>query len=341
MPGVSEAKKLVSVLATSTPVTETREEATEVGKGGAESKGEYPSLARVPCIRYPITFRKKSVSMSALLDSGSEVNAIHPTLAQKLGLPVRPTNVGAQKIDGTMLDTFGMMVTAFSVTDKANWVRFFEETFLVANVSSEVVLKMPFLTLSGADVDFSGWELRWKTYTAKEALPTTKHVELVGKKEFAAAALNPESEIFVVYVASLSSDASPSSSSLDVHPSRKPEISALIAKKAPTKVPVEYSDFADVFSPDLASELSEHIKINDHAIDLVKSCQQPPYRYIYSLGPVKLETLKAYIETNLANGFIRPSKSPVGALILFDRKLDGSFRLCVNYRGLNNLTIKN
>ena len=56
---------------------------------------------------------------------------------------------------------------------------------------------------------------------------------------------------------------------------------------------------------------------------------------------MELETLKAYIETNLANGFIRPSKSPAGAPILFDRKSDGSLRLCVDYRGLNNLTIKN
>ena len=128
-------KKLVSVLATSTPVTGTREEAVEaaesietvkavetakVGKDDEESKEEYPNLIRVPCIRYPITFRKKSVSMSALLDSSSEVNAIHPFFAQKLRISIRPTDVGAQKIDGTMLDTFGMVVSAFSVTDKAN-----------------------------------------------------------------------------------------------------------------------------------------------------------------------------------------------------------------------------
>ena len=56
---------------------------------------------------------------------------------------------------------------------------------------------------------------------------------------------------------------------------------------------------------------------------------------------MELETLKTYIETNLANGFIRPSKSPTGAPILFDRKSDGSLRLCVDYRDLNNLTIKN
>ena len=56
---------------------------------------------------------------------------------------------------------------------------------------------------------------------------------------------------------------------------------------------------------------------------------------------MELETLKAYIETNLAYRFIRLSKSPDRAPILFNRKSDGSFRLCVNYRDFNNLTIKN
>ena len=114
----------------------------------------------------------------------------------------------------------------------------------------------------------------------------------------------------------------------------------MIAKEAPTKVFDEYTDFVDVFSPDLATKLPEHTGINNYIIELVDG-QQPPYGLIYSLGPVELETLKAYIETNLANGFIRPSTSPAGAPILFDQKSDGLFRLCVDYRGLNNLTIKN
>ena len=56
---------------------------------------------------------------------------------------------------------------------------------------------------------------------------------------------------------------------------------------------------------------------------------------------MELETLKAYIKNNLANGFIKPSNFPIGALILFDKKLDNSLRLCVDYQGFNNLTIKN
>ena len=115
----------------------------------------------------------------------------------------------------------------------------------------------------------------------------------------------------------------------------------MIAEEVSTKVPAKYSDFADVFSLDLASELLEYSGINDHAIELVEDYKQLPYRPIYSLWPVELETLKAYIETNLANRFIRPSKSPAGAPILFDQKLNSSLRLCVDYWGLNNFTIKN
>ena len=298
------------------------------------------ALERIPYIYYSVQFKKDTskAQVQVLIDSESEVNAIYPTFAKQLGLPIRLTDVRAQKIDGTMLDTHEMVVTAFSMEDKANRVRFFEETFLVANVSPEVVLGMPFLTLSGADVDFSGRELRWRTYTTEEVLPTTRRVELVGKKEFAAAALDPEHGTYVIHVASLSF--APLVASPDIYPSQRPQISGLIAEEAPTKVPTKCLDFADVFSSDLASELPEHTKINNYTIELVEG-QQPPYGPIYNLGPVELETLKAYIETNLANRFIRPSKSPAGAPILFDRKSNSSLRLCVNYQGLNNLTIKN
>ena len=164
----------------------------------------------------------------------------------------------------------------------------------------------------------------------------------MGKKEFAAKVLNLESETFIVHVASLSSDASPNSFllELEVHPSRRPQISGLIAKEVPTKISTKYLNFADIFSPDLASKLFKQTKINDHAIKLIDG-QQPPYGSIYSLGPVELETLKTYIEINLANGFIKPFKSSAGLFILFDRKLDGFLRLCIDYQDLNNLTIKN
>lgn len=58
-----------------------------------------------------------------------------------------------------MLEFYKMIVVAFLVTDKANYLKFFEETCLVANVSQEVVFKMFFLTLSDADINFFNREL--------------------------------------------------------------------------------------------------------------------------------------------------------------------------------------
>ena len=134
-----DAKKLVSVLAISTLMTYAREEALE----------------HVPCIHYLVQFKNMGKTLvQALINSRSGVNTIYPSFAKQLGLPIRPTDVGAQKIDGTTLDIHRIVVAAFSVVDKANQVRFFEEIFLVANVSPEIVLGMLFLTLSGANIDF-------------------------------------------------------------------------------------------------------------------------------------------------------------------------------------------
>ena len=89
-----------------------------------------------------------------------------------------------------------------------------------------------------------------------------------------------------------------------------------------------------------AAVLSEHTEINMHTITLEKA-KEPSYWPIYSLRPVELETLRTYIKINLTNGFFLPSKSPAGAPILFNKKPDRSFWLCINYRGLNNIAIKN
>ena len=126
----------------------------------------------------------------------------------------------------------------------------------------------------------------------------------MGKKEFAATTLDPEHESFVVHVTLLSSVALSSFSLLDVHPSCIPQIAGLIAKEAPTKVPNEYFNFADAFSPNLASELPQHTWINKYTIKLVDG-QQPLYGPIYSLKLMELETLKAYIRTTLSNGYRR------------------------------------
>ena len=105
-------------------------------------------------------------------------------------------------------------------------------------------------------------------------------------------------------------------------------------------VPAEYLDFADVLFENSANIFPEQTRVNEYAMKLEKS-KQPSYEPIYSLKLIELETFKIYIKTNLVNSFIKALKLLANALILFVCKPDGSFCLCINYRGLNNLKIKN
>ena len=136
-----------------------------------------------------------------MLDRGSKVNVMSPAFAKKLGLKNWKTNVGAQKIDGSALETFEIVIADFQVEDKGGRPRFFQETFLVAETKFEVVLGMPFLKISNTDVAFGEEMLTWKSYTTNKALSTTKRVQLVDPKEFVIAALDTDSETFVVHVA--------------------------------------------------------------------------------------------------------------------------------------------
>ena len=144
-------------------------------------------------------------------------------------------------------------------------------------------------------------------------------------------AFDEDVEAFIIHVSSFGSR-------MTIHSAKEAQLALLLTKKV--TVPIEYLDFAYVFLEKSANVLPERTGANEHAIELEKG-KQPPYEPIYSLGPVELKTFKTHIETNLANGFIRVSKSSAGAPILFVRKPNGSFCLCVDYQGLNNLTIKN
>ena len=95
-------------------------------------------------------------------------------------------------------------------------------------------------------------------------------------KEFAATTLDSKHEIFLVYltsllITSLSLISSLSSNPLntDIYTSCRFWIASLIVEKALTKVPAKYTDFADIFFLEFASQLPEYTEIKDHAIKLI------------------------------------------------------------------------
>jgi hypothetical protein len=105
------------------------------------------------------------------------------------------------------------------------------------------------------------------------------------------------------------------------------------------RVPEEYHDFADVFSEQEAKTLPPN-RNYDLKIE-TEDNKDPPLGKIYAMSATELEALKNYIDEMMGKGFIRTSSSPVRAPVLFVKKKNGSLQLCVDYRGLNRITIKN
>jgi len=104
-------------------------------------------------------------------------------------------------------------------------------------------------------------------------------------------------------------------------------------------IPQSYQEYSDLGSANAANQLPEHGP-QDLAIVLEEG-KLPPNQPLYNLSAAELKTLRDYIEKNLQRGFIQRSRSPTGAPVLFAKKKDGTLRLCVNYRGLNKITLKN
>ncbi|GJR19234.1 putative reverse transcriptase domain-containing protein [Tanacetum coccineum] len=97
-------------------------------------------------------------------------------------------------------------------------------------------------------------------------------------------------------------------------------------------------DFLEVFPEDLPG--LPPIRQVEFQIDLVPGAA-PVARAPYRLAPSEMEELSAQLQELSDKGFIRPSSSPWGAPVLFVKKKDGSFRMCIDYRELNKLTVKN
>ena len=97
-------------------------------------------------------------------------------------------------------------------------------------------------------------------------------------------------------------------------------------------------DFPEVFPPEIDSLLLER-EVN-FSIDLPPSTI-PISIASYWMSPLELRELKEQLEDLLANNFIRPNASPWGARILFVKKKEGSLHLCIDYRQLNKVTVKN
>lgn len=251
---------------------------------------------------------------TALLDSGARASFASKDFLLSRGWKTGDSPASYERpsvADGRELANYGAYACEFCMVDTNQRRRVETLVFHVIDLKGvDFLMGMDWLKTANPGVDFATQAWRWPI--------AQEQIEVIEPQQFFDEHKD-SSAIFAVTLSAVGDDPTQS--------------------KREVILPKQYREFEDVFSAESADLLptGEH---QDHAIETLEG-KEPPYGPLYSLSKTELETLRAYLDANLARGWIRHSKSPAGAPIIFVPKKDGTLRLCVDYRGLNAVTIRN
>ena len=258
--------------------------------------------------------------LKAMLDTGATLNFISQFAVKELRLTASDaTAPSIHSICGHSVRTYQNHSLQLQVQDSEGQTALTTGDFLAADIIGyDIVIGLPWLKRNGVKLDPASGT--WRLPVAQPSPP-----QLIGAAAFIANIRREKLQPLLMDIQDMRGES--------------PSLAGIQAGDAKHPIPEKYIDLADVFSSEEADKLPEHGP-QDHAIETHDGAE-PPFGPLYNLSVTELETLRAYIDENLKRGFIRPSTSPAGAPILFVKKKDGSLRLCVDYRGLNRITIKN
>ena len=332
IPALSRARELsrsgyqLSALSTKLPV-----------KNGSELVGDY---FLIDC---SISSGSTQTKVRALIDTGGSGNAfIDSDYAHSLNLPLLSleTPHALHVFDGR--ETASGRVTHYVLLDILTGHHASRQTpcFVTQLHNDPLVLGLPWLRDHKVIVDceknclvFDSDDCLKRCMTAKTTVPCVPKsaierpkqdldICLVGAAPIARLAQRKGHQLFMASMRDIEKALAP-----------KKEVDVL------SKLPEEYHDFASLFSRKEADKLPPH-RPYDHTIPLAPG-KEPPFGSLYNMSRDELQVLKNYLEEHLAKGFIRASSSPAASPVIFVRKPGGGLRLCVDYRGINNLTVKN
>ena len=265
-----------------------------------------------------------------LIDSGSSGNFISTAFVRTHALPTRPSVSplsisladGSKQLSSQLAPLVPLSVSTYSET--------LDYTVLPLS-GYDAILGMPWLKQHQPNIQ---WREGTVTFThghhthtlttdpAHEGTPSNPRLTLISARQLDRALKHPEymEEAFLAVI----NDTEPHQNNTSAP---DPAAAQLLTQ------------FADVFPPDLPKGLPPRRDI-DHRIELVPG-STPPSRPTYRMSPPELDEMKKQLAELAEHGFIQPSKSPFGAPVLFVKKKDGIMRMCVDYRALNKITIKN
>uniref|UniRef100_A0A8C2GHW3 Gypsy retrotransposon integrase-like protein 1 n=1 Tax=Cyprinus carpio TaxID=7962 RepID=A0A8C2GHW3_CYPCA len=249
-----------------------------------------------------------SVSVNALLDSGSAGNFISGSLCRQLHLPTTATQSSYQihSITGRPLSrkrvrrSVGPLQLQIGILHKERI-----HLLVLEESTADVVLGRPWLEQHNPVLSWKTGEiLKWGETCFMDCFPEVPVPSSQLPKPLSVCATSIESPM----------------------------------ERRSVDIPSCYAPFSDVFCPKRASKLPPH-RPWDCAIDLLPGESVPRGR-IYPLSIPEEKAMEEYIKEALAQGYIRPSTSPAASSFFFVEKKDGGLRPCIDYRALNQLTVK-
>jgi hypothetical protein len=256
----------------------------------------------------------KKQSISVLVDGGSMGDFVSSKLAERLGL--NTIKVTAQLLSFANGEQARCDKEARNIKLTIGEYEGILDFKIAPLPHHDVILGKPWLEKTNPDID---WVSNVITITEKEKTQQLLPVQTKPKTPVLSAiqtkkAIRNDEEAFVAFVMS-------------------------VEESLPGPEHPILTEYADVFPKDLPNELPPSRSV-DHRIEL--SDERPPNAQpIYRMTPKELDVLRKELDDMLEKKHIQPSKSPYGAPVIFIKKKDGSMRLCIDYRVLNKLTIKN
>ncbi len=260
---------------------------------------------------------------SALVDSGATYNFITQAVADRLGLEAarkrKPPPIAT--VNGKPLRATAVICQMVRMRDSAGakWSHVIK--FVVADISYyDMLLGMAWLQKQNPDIQWDTGVWHWRTCTAAQDRP----IRLVSAGAFVTTIHAERMQGYKLHLHEID---------------REPAGDVLMATGPERTVPDPYRAYVQVFSEADSESMPSHGP-QHLAIELLDG-KQPPWGPTYNLSEQELDTLRSYLEVQLKCGWIRLSKSPAGAPVFFLPKKDGTLRLCVDFRGLNQVTKKN
>ena len=260
------------------------------------------------------TLLVNSVDAKVLIDSGATKSFISETFARKLNCLMEPLD-GVLNIEVATQDSIPVSLHCPRCEIEILGKCFYADLLPFKLGEFEVILGMDWLTEHEAHIDCKRKRVTLVSPDKKKVVfkgekQTKKFLTMIQTQKL----LRQGCEAYLAYVVDIERNV--------------PKIE---------EIPV-VNEFLDVFPEELPG-LPPDREI-EFAIDLAPGAE-PVSKAPYRMAPVEMKELAKQLQELLDKGVIRPSTSPWGAPVLFVKKKDGSMRLCIDYRELNKLTIKN